>query len=132
MTRRRRATSPSPRVWPRIARAGAWLVASAAVVAVLVLFVFPTRTYLEQRHQLALATQRLKVLNAANAQLSSQADKLHSNAEIERIARDRYHLVRPGEQAFAILPAPSTTPPPAAHKAAPRHPSLWQRVTSWF
>lgn len=107
--------------------------ASATVVAVLVLFVFPTRTYLDQRHQLALATQRLKVLNEANAQLSSQADKLHSSAEIERIARDRYHLVRPGEQAFAILPAPSSAAPPGpVHQAAPRHPSLWQRITDWL
>lgn len=121
-------------MWPRIARAGAWLVASAAVIAVLLLFVFPTRTYLDQRHQLALATQQLKVLNSANAQLSAQADKLHSNNEIERIARDRYHLVRPGEQAFAILPAPS---PPSASNAvpanrAPHRAGFWQRVTDWL
>ena len=120
------------RSWSRLARAGAWLVASTAVVAVLVLFVFPTRTYLDQRHQLALATQRLQVLNSANAQLAAQADKLHSDAEIQRIARDRYHLVRPGEQAFAILPAPTVAPPATVRKPAPRHESLWQRVTGWF
>jgi len=121
-------------VWPRVARAGAWLVASAAVVAVLLLFVFPTRTYLDQRHQLALATQQLKVLNSANAQLSAQADKLHSNDEIERIARDRYHLVRPGEQAFAILPAPSrpSASNPVQANPAPHHQGFWQRVTAWL
>jgi cell division protein FtsL len=111
--------------------------AAAVLVAVLVLFVFPTRTYLDQRHQLAAAAQRLQVLNAQNEQLSQQIDKLGTDAEIERIAREQYHLVKPGEQAFAILPAPTptTTTVPAPAAAAPKashQPSLWQRLTSWL
>jgi cell division protein FtsB len=113
-------------------------VAAIVLVAVLVLFVFPTRTYLDQRHQLAVASQRLQVLNGQTAQLSQRIDKLHTDAEIERIAREQYHLVKPGEQAFAILPAPTPTttappPPPAAptHPAA-HHGGWWQRLTSWL
>jgi cell division protein FtsB len=118
----------------------AWAgVAAIVLVAVLVLFVFPTRTYLDQRHQLAVASQRLQVLDGQTAQLSQRIDKLHTDAEIERIAREQYHLVKPGEQAFAILPAPTPTTtappaPPAASPArpAPHHGGWWQRLTSWL
>jgi cell division protein FtsB len=116
-----------------------WAGAAAAVlVAVLALFVFPTRTYLDQRHELAVVSQRMRVLDAQNAQLSQQVDKLHTDAEIERIAREQYHLVKPGEKAFAVLPAPVPTtttptvaPPPPAAPAA-HHQSWWGRLTSWL
>jgi cell division protein FtsB len=113
-------------------------VVAAVLVAVLVLFVFPTRTYLDQRHELTVASQRMRVLDAQNAQLSQQVDKLHTDAEIERIAREQYHLVKPGEKAFAVLPAPdpttTTSVPPAAPAAAPagHHRGWWNRLTSWL
>jgi cell division protein FtsB len=119
-------------------------VASAVLVAVLLLFVFPTRTYLDQRHQLATASERLRVLSSQNAGLSARIDQLHTDTEIERIAREQYHLVRPGETAFAILPSPApttTTVAPAATPAGPAHPSsrhpgilrrVWERLTSWL
>ena len=115
-----------------------WAGAAAGIlVAVLALFVFPTRTYLDQRHQLAVASQRLQVLDAQNAQLSQQVDKLHTDAEIERIAREQYHLVMPGEKAFAVLPAPAPTtttlPAPPSKPVAPaRHRGWWDRLTSWL
>ena len=31
----------------------------------------------------------------------------HTDAEVERIAREQYNLVRPGEEAYAILPGPA-------------------------
>jgi cell division protein FtsB len=113
-------------------------VVAAVLVAVLVLFVFPTRTYLDQRHELTVASQRMRVLDAQNAQLSEQVDKLHTDAEIERIAREQYHLVKPGEKAFAVLPAPdpttTTTVPPAPPATAPagHHRGWWNRLTSWL
>ena len=114
-------------------------VVAAVLVAVLALFVFPTRTYLDQRHELAVAAQRMNVLDAQNAQLSQQVDKLHTDAEIERIAREQYHLVKPGEQAFAVLPAPQPTtttivPPPvvAPRAATSHHAGWWDRLTSWL
>jgi cell division protein FtsB len=118
----------------------AWAVVMVCIfVAVLALFVFPTRTYLDQRHQLTVAAKRLDVLDAQNAQLAQQVDKLHTDAEIERIAREQYHLVKPGEQAFAVLPAPQPTtttiplPAVAAPSTAPaHHRSWWERLTSWL
>ena len=126
------AAKPRRPAWARAARVGAWILAGAAALAVLLVFVFPTRTYLDQRRQLAAATQRLRVLNAADAQLAAEADQLQSNTEIERLARERYHLVRPGEQAFAILPAPATPPAPAPPAKPAHRAGFWQRVTGWM
>ena len=90
-------------------------VLALAAVGVLFLFVFPARTYLSQRQQLAAATARVKVLATENGRLTDEASKLHNDAEIERLAREQYGLVRPGEEAYAILPSPpppTTVPPP--------------------
>jgi cell division protein FtsB len=126
-------------VRPRVVRRIWAGVVAAVLVAVLALFVFPTRTYLDQRHELAVASQRMRVLDAQNAQLSQQVDKLHTDAEIERIAREQYHLVKPGEKAFAVLPAPEPTtttlaPPPVVPPAPPpaHHQDWWSRLTSWL
>jgi hypothetical protein len=124
---------------------------AGVLVAVLGLFVFPTRSYLDQRRELSSTEQRIRILAAQNAALSAQVDKLHTDAEIERIAREQYHLVKPGEQAFAILPAPvagspsastagasaaSTTPTPtplaSAHHGRGFLAGLWHRLTSWL
>jgi len=93
-----------------------------AVVGVLFLFVFPARTYLAQRQDLAAASERAKVLSGENKSLSDRAAKLHDNAEIERLAREQYGLVKPGEEAYAILPSPPppTTVPPTAAKSSAR------------
>lgn len=114
-------------------------VIATVLVVVLVLFVFPTRTLLDQRHQLSVAAAHLKLLDQQNAALSKQVDQLHTDAEIERLAREQYHLVRPGEQAFAILPAPSpttTAPPPRPPAGASHHKgfwsSAWHHLTGWL
>jgi cell division protein FtsB len=90
-------------VWP--------FLLSVAVVGVLFLFVFPARTYLAQRHDLAAAESRVRVLGTQNKVLSDEAAKLQDDTEIERLARSQFGLVKPGEVAYAILPPP---PPPAA------------------
>lgn len=119
-------------------RRGSWTLAVVATVVVGMLFlaVFPARTYLQQRHSLSAANARLHVLAKQNAALDKQISKLHTDAEIERLARQQYNLVRPGEEAYAILPGPE-----AAHthtvKSTPakKHKGFWSRawddVTFW-
>ena len=82
---------------------------------------------------MAVTANDLHILDQQNAQLAAEAAKLQTNAEIERLARSQYHLVRPGEQAFAILPPPSTgrspaTTAPSGHGGG----GLWHRVRSWL
>ena len=113
---------------PRAHRAVWPLLVSIAVVGVLFLFVFPGRTYLAQRRSLAAAQSRLDVLRSENKVLTDRAAKLHDDAEIERLARDQYGLVKPGEEAYAILPSPPPAAPPApTHKAEP-HRNWFQRM----
>ncbi len=74
---------------------------------------FPTRTYLAQRAETQRTEHQLQVLQEQNDALSARVTALDTDAEIERIAREQFDLVRPGEQAFAILPAPAITDLPA-------------------
>jgi cell division protein FtsB len=91
-------------------RRALWLLlASVTVVGVLFIGVYPMRTYLSQRSSLQRAERQMGVLKTQNDKLAEQAQQLNTDSEIERLAREQYNLVRPGEQAIAILPAP---PPP--------------------
>jgi cell division protein FtsB len=104
-------------------RAARTLVVSVVLVGILFLFVFPTRTYLTQRKGLDSARARVTVLSKENEALAARVKKLNTDAEIERLAREQYSLVRPGEEAYAILPAPQplpTDPPPDGAKAKPK------------
>ena len=108
------------------------------VVGMLFLAVFPARTYLRQRHSLSAAKARLHVLAQQNTALDKQVKKLHTDSEIERLARQQYNLVRPGEEAYAILPS-RQTPSPAgpAQNAKPKNDPgwlsrTWHSITSIF
>jgi cell division protein FtsB len=84
-------------------------IASLIVVAILFLFVFPTRSFLGQRRQIAGAQHDLSVLRAQNERLAKEAARLDTRAEVERIARKQFHMVKPGEKAYAVIVAPTTT-----------------------
>lgn len=94
-------------------RAAWMLIMSVVVIGFLIIGVFPTRTYIQQRRDLAAAEERLEVLAESNSELATRVDELHSDEAIERLAREQYNLVRPGEEAFAILPGPQAVPPPS-------------------
>jgi cell division protein FtsB len=88
-------------IWP--------ILVTGLLVAALFVFVFPTRTYLAQRAETTRTEHQLQVLQQQNDALSARVTALDTDAEIERIAREQFDLVRPGERAFAILPAPALT-----------------------
>ncbi len=119
--------------WRVVGQVAAWTTAVVAVAVVLLVFVFPTKTYVAQRRQLTQTASELRFLDGQNAQLSAEVARLRTDQEIERLARQQYHLVRPGESAIAILPPP-VPPAPAASPAPPpaRHASLLHRLTNWL
>jgi cell division protein FtsB len=82
-----------------------------AVTIIGLLFVggYPMRTYLAQRTSLQRSQHQLDVLRTQNGKLDQQVVDLNNDTEIEKLAREKYNLVRPGEDAYAILPSP---PPP--------------------
>jgi cell division protein FtsL len=83
-----------------------------AFVVLLFVFVYPTRTFVQQRRELDNAQQQLTVLDQGTKTLKSENDRLQSDAEVERRAREDYGLVQPGETPYVLVPAPSTTAPP--------------------
>ncbi|HSP02976.1 MAG TPA: septum formation initiator family protein [Acidimicrobiales bacterium] len=110
------AATPAPRAGLRRPHLpsgiGRWirplLLATAAVVtiAALAVYVFPTRTWLDQRAALAETSVELRELEAERSALEQRVAELDSDGQIEEIARSQYGLVRPGEEAYAVLPAP--------------------------
>jgi cell division protein FtsB len=79
-------------------------------VAFLFAFVFPTSSYLAQARQVSRTRHDLGILREQNRALAKEDAKLQTNAEIERIARERYNMALPGERLFSIVPtAPATT-----------------------
>jgi cell division protein FtsB len=98
--------SPRPSGVRRAGRLVGLLGGSAAVFVVLAVAVFPTSTYLDQRAATREVEERLDVLRAQNAAYERRIERLQTTEEIERLAREEYNLVFPGEEAYAVLPAP--------------------------
>jgi cell division protein FtsB len=99
-------------------RVGWWIPAFlVALAAITLLAVFPARTYLAQRQHLSAAETRARILAEQNKDLAERVARLHTDAEIERLAREQYDLVKPGEEAYAILPAPEK---PKSARAVPK------------
>jgi len=92
----------------RLGRAQVALVA-LGFVAILFLFVFPIRSYLAQRHQLAAMEHDVTSLQQQNAKMEVEAQQLQQPSEIERRARQQFHMHYPGEQLFQVMPAPPSS-----------------------
>ena len=100
----RRAAHEPPRPRRR-GRVLLWGVLVVGGLVFLMLFVYPTRTWIQQRRDLNAAEQRLAVLQRSTRQLERRNHLLDSDAEVERRARDDYGMVRPGETAYVLVPA---------------------------
>jgi cell division protein FtsB len=95
----------------RIARARLAL-GALALVAILFVFVFPTRSYISQRRQVQDEQHKVDVLREQNDKLQAEAIRLQSRAMQEQMAREDFHRVYPGEQVYDIVPVethPATT-----------------------
>ena len=129
---------PSPTFGRRVTRTKrTWLlVGGLAAVGVLFIAVFPARTYLDQRHQRQEVLAEIKATDAKNKALEQRIATLHTDAEVERLAREQYNLVRPGEEAYAILPTRQPPPAPAIKPKAKSSAGFlgrtWKSITSIF
>ena len=77
----------------------------AAVLAALALFVFvyPTRALLSQGSDIGRSRRDLAALQQQNHTLELEVLKLRTPAEIERIARQRFSMVKPGQRLYAVV-----------------------------
>ncbi len=110
-------------------------VAGLVVAGILFTFANPARTWIDQRQDISAARERNAVLEEQSRQLRARAEKLATDAEVERLARSDYGLVKRGEEAFGILPAPGSGPPRVPPPPPPEPRSWWQGawddVTFW-
>ena len=109
-----------------------WVVlVTLAFVGVLFLAVFPSRTFLAQRASISRAHQQLEVLGEQNRLLEERARLLRDDEEIERLAREEYHLVRPGEEAYVVLPSPEEVAAEPSEAPPPEDGNALQRAWEW-
>jgi hypothetical protein len=102
------------------------------VIALLAFTVFPTRVWLSQRRDMAETEHRVEVLEKTNTALAKRVNELDSDAAIERIAREQHNLVKPGEDAYAVLPPAGDAPKVQKPALAPATPdtsrNFWERL----
>ena len=114
------------------ARLAVALLGSTLVVAFLAVAVFPTRLWMSQHRDMADAQHRIAVLDSTNAALKKRVKELDSDAAVERIAREQHNLVKPGEEAYAVLPpagdAPKLAKPPLAPETHDTSRNFWERL----
>jgi cell division protein FtsB len=95
-------------------------VATIVVIGLLFVVVFPVQSWMHQRADLRTSEHRLTVIRKERQRLERAALHLRDPREVERLARELYGMVRPGEQAYAAVPgAPTTTTTAPATAAAP-------------
>lgn len=116
-------TAPSPKSAKRPAashvRRNRVPVALAAVVAAVVLGTsFPLSTLLSQHHQLSAAAAQLRQVQSENRSLTEQQNQLNSQTAIDRLARQDYQLVSPGQTLYDVLPPSGQAGPTAAGSLA--------------
>lgn len=88
-----------------------------AVVGFLFAFVYPTSTFLRQRADIAKAEERIERVKEETRRLEAENERLLTDEEVERLAREQYGLVRPGETPFVLVPE-ATAETPAEEPAA--------------
>lgn len=99
-------TGPAGRAWWRDRRRG---ILTGAIVAIL-LWMFIGGSdglyrHARMRMEIADLRQSNEILTQQNAELRRQIDSLTSNLDyIERVARERYGMAKPGERVYRIIP----------------------------
>jgi cell division protein DivIC len=106
---------PSGNVWAKLIRVMQGLLGAALVAGLVAVFLPVIRQVQRLEETRAGISRDSDAAQAANRQLTRQFDLLKSNPEyIERIARDRLNLGKPGEIIFRFDPYPKAVPVPPA------------------
>ena len=101
------------------------LLGLVAIVIVLTL-AYPFREFLSQRAEIAALEVQQKQAAARVADLSATRDSLLTPTMVERLARERLHMVRPGETAYVVIGGPTDDTP------APGEPTVAEPQHAWY
>ena len=84
-------------------RPGAFVVVLLLVgLAIVLAGVFPFRQLIAQQRLVENTETKLEALIAENEALEAEIEAVLSPAELERIAREQYGMVRPGETSYVV------------------------------
>ena len=85
-----------------------WVITFLMLVAVALVFsnVFPFRQILAQQELVEQKKETLAVLQVENARLTAAADYLQTDHGVEKIAREDFGYVQPGEVAYVVVAPP--------------------------
>ena len=111
----------------------------ATLVMVVGLFtvigVLPMSTYTKQRTDTVELAGRLASLRADNARLQNEIRRLRSDSEVQRLAREQFGMVLPGQEVYAIpglrvdaQVGTSAGPPTSAPAKRAR---FWNHILFW-
>jgi cell division protein FtsB len=90
-----------------------------AALAITMAGIFPFRQMLAQDRQVENTRLQYETLVDENARLADEIERLETPLEVERIAREQYGLVRPGEAAYRTVPSDDPAPSDTAKLAEP-------------
>jgi cell division protein FtsL len=80
---------------------------------------FPASALYHQHSSLASAEAELSQLHQQDAALAQESKNLSDSTEIDRIAREQYQLVSPGQQAYEVLPPTGSSKAQAPYSGDP-------------
>lgn len=92
--------------------------------------ILPFRQLISQQHQIERSQEQLTALTNENNALEEDITMLGTDAEIERLAREQYGLVRPGEVAYVVVTPeePSVIEVPSDPVVRSDQRPWWERV----
>ena len=95
--------------------------------------VFPFRQIIAQQRAVDLAEAQLDALVSENRKLEQEIAALQSSQEVERLAREHFGLVMPGDVAYvAIVPEGSIAEAPAPEPELERSVPWWQNIWNFL
>lgn len=120
--------APRTRRWSPV-----WALLLLVALAVTTAGIFPLRQILAQQDQVEATRAKLDALTSETDRLQGLVDALHTDAEVERLARERFGLVRPGEVGYSVEWAGEIDevagPPALAKDERPWYRKVWDYVS---
>lgn len=102
------------------------------IVLVAAVDVFPIRQLVSLNGEAEDLRLQLSEIQEENAQLEVEVERLHSPAEIERIARADFGYVNPGETSYVVImsdqPPDPEQPPVDSNEVVPESGGFWEAL----
>lgn len=114
---------------------GHWVIVILTVIIVLVAIAIPLRNYFQQRGEIARLQTSIAAKEEQQREIAAEMDKYSNNAYKDELARNRFGVTKPGEQAYRINDPRMTVDDSVTSQASdlvvqyPWYEELWRSVT---